>query len=240
VRDATATGGLALDAAERDADRFYGKYRGLVVDNNDPEGMGRLTARVQAVLGDMPTGWATPVAPYAGPGSGFHVVPPVGAGVWIEFEAGDTSHPLWVGAWWGKNEVPRDERSTPSPASRKILRSEKGLIVSLDDDAHTMTISDRDGVNLMTVKVDQGTIEIRSSTRVVLEAPKIYHGQKAAHPAVLGDDLLTYLNRLVAMFNAHVHPGELAIGILPVTPTPPLPQFPPATPRLISTKNLVE
>jgi hypothetical protein len=42
------------------------------------------------------------------------------------------------------------------------------------------------------------------------------------------------------MFNAHVHPGETAGGVLPVTPAPPVPFFPAATPSLISTKNLVE
>jgi hypothetical protein len=52
--------------------------------------------------------------------------------------------------------------------------------------------------------------------------------------------LLIYLNQLVAMFNAHVHPGELAAGFIPVTPAPPVPPFPPATPSLISTKVVVE
>ena len=133
-----------------------------------------------------------------------------------------------------------DEQSTPSQPTRKILRSDFGLIVSLDDTAQTITLSDALGVNLMSVKVAQGTIEIRSAVRVVLEAPLIQHGQGAAHPAVFGDQLLAYLNQLVAMFNSHVHPGELAAGFIPVTPMVPVPFFPPATPSLISTKNLVE
>ena len=92
----------------------------------------------------------------------------------------------------------------------------------------------------MSVEVAEGTIEIRSAVQVVLEAPLIKHGQNAVHPAVFGDQLLAYLNQLVAMFNAHLHPGELAAGFIPVTPMPPVPFFPPATPSLISTKNLVE
>jgi hypothetical protein len=91
----------------------------------------------------------------------------------------------------------------------------------------------------MTVKVAEGTIEIRSAVRIVLEAPLIQHGQGASHPAVFGDQLLAYLNQLVSMFNAHIHPGELAGGFLPVTPAPPVPPFPPATPSLISTKNFM-
>ena len=133
-----------------------------------------------------------------------------------------------------------DEKSTPSQPTRKILRSDFGLIVSLDDNAQTITLSDSLGINLMTVKVSEGTIEIRSAVQIVLEAPLIKHGQNATHPAVFGDQLLTYLNQLVSMFNAHMHPGELAAGFIPVTPAPPVPPFPPATPSLISTKNLVE
>jgi hypothetical protein len=230
----------ALDALERDADRFYGKYRGIVLNNQDPLRIGRLQAIVPEVLGEVPSGWALPCAPYAGTTSGFYAIPPVGAGVWIEFEAGDTSRPIWSGAWWATGEVPMDEHQTPSPPTRKILRSETGLMVSVDDLAQTITLSDALGINLMSIKVVQGTIEIRSAVRVVLEAPLIQHGQAAVHPAVFGDLLLAYLNTLVGLFNAHVHPGELAAGFIPVTPMPPVPPFPPATPSLISTKNLVE
>jgi hypothetical protein len=229
-----------LGTLERHADRFYGKYRGLVLNNIDPLQIGRLQATVPEVLGAVPSGWALPCAPYAGTGSGLYAIPPVGAGVWIEFEAGDTSRPIWSGAWWAAGEVPMDQNSTPSQPTRKILRSDFGLIVSLDDVEQTITISDAVGLNLMSVKVLEGTIEVKSAVRVVLEAPLIQHGQGAAHPAVFGDQLLAYLNQLVAMFNAHVHPGEMAAGILPVTPAPPVPFFPPATPSLISVKNLVE
>ena len=47
--------------------RFYGKYRGIVVDNQDPSKLGRLKLRVPSVLGkDVVTGWATPCVPYGG------------------------------------------------------------------------------------------------------------------------------------------------------------------------------
>jgi hypothetical protein len=229
-----------LERLERDADRFYGKYRGIVLNNIDPLGTGRLQATVPEVLGEVPSGWALPSVPYAGTGAGLYAIPPIGAGVWIEFEAGDTSRPIWSGAWWAAGEVPMDENATPSQPTRKILRSDFGLIVSLDDALQTITISDAVGVNLISVKVLQGTIEVKSAVRVVLEAPLIQHGQGATHPAVFGDQLLTYLNELVALFNTHVHPGEMAAGILPVTPAPPVAPFPPATPELVSFKNVVE
>lgn len=228
------------EVLERQTDRFYGKYRGLVVINTDPLGLGRLQAMVPEVLGEVPSGWALPCAPYAGTGSGFFAIPPVGAGVWIEFEAGDVSRPIWSGAWWATGEVPMDEQGVPAQPTTKILRSDFGLIVALDDTAQTITLADAVGLNLMTIKVLEGTIRLQSAVQVVLEAPLIQHGQGATHPAVFGDQLLTYLNQLVTMFNSHVHPGEMAAGFIPVTPAPPVPPFPPATPSLISVKNLVE
>ena len=235
-----ADGQTATAVTDRQVDRFYGKYRGLVAHNDDPLKRGRLRATVPEVLGDVTTGWALPCAPYAGPGAGFFALPPRGAGVWIEFEAGDVSRPIWSGGWWAAGEVPMDQKQTPSMPTRKILRSELGLMVSLDDSTQTISISDALGLNLMSVKVLEGTVEIKSAARVVLEAPLIQHGQAAAHPAVYGDQLLAYLNQLVTIFNTHVHPGELAAGVLPVTPAPPVPPAPPATPALVSTKNLVE
>jgi hypothetical protein len=229
-----------LQQSERATDRFYGKYRGLVVINVDPLSQGRIKAMVPEVLGEVPSTWALPCSPYAGMGSGFFAIPPVGAAVWIEFEAGDTSRPIWTGGWWTAAEVPRDEKAAPAQFTTKILRSDFGLLVALDDIAQTITISDGLGLNLMTVKVLEGTVRIQSAVRVVLEAPLIQHGQGAVHPSVFGDQLLVYLNQLVAMFNAHVHPGEMAAGVLPVTPAPPVPPFPPATPSLLSVKVLVE
>ena len=229
-----------VETLERQADRFFGKYRGLVVNNQDPLQTGRLQALVPSVLGEVPSGWALPCAPYGGTQCGLFAIPPIGAGVWIEFEAGNPSRPIWTGTWWAAGEVPMDQTGAPAQTTTKILRSDFGLIVSLDDVKQTITLSDALGLNLMTVKVIEGTIEVKSAVRVVLEAPLIQHGQGAAHPAVFGDQLITYLTQLVTMFNAHMHPGEMAAGILPVTPAPPVPPLTPPTPALISTKNLVE
>ncbi len=229
-----------LDALEQQADRFYGKYRGTVMTNVDPLQSGRLRAFVPEVLHDVASGWALPCQPFAGAGAGLYAVPQDGAGVWIEFEAGDTSRPIWSGGWWAAGEVPLDEHQTPSQPERKILRSEQGLIVSLDDARQTIAISDASGVNLVRVNVLEGKVEVKGTTRVVLEAPLIQHGEAAAHPAVFGDRLIAYLNQLVTIFNTHVHPGELALGFVPITPAPPVASAPPATPALISTKNVVE
>ena len=61
--------------------KHYGKYRGTVVDNQDPRKQGRIKVKVPEILGDVDSGWALPCAPYAGDKTGAYAVPSVGAGV---------------------------------------------------------------------------------------------------------------------------------------------------------------
>ena len=90
-----------------DGKEFYGKYRGTVVNNVDPEQRGRIQAIVPAVSNVVPTSWAMPCVPMAGKQQGVFMVPQIGAGVWIEFEGGDPDKPIWVGGFWGiAAEVP--------------------------------------------------------------------------------------------------------------------------------------
>ena len=92
---------------------FFGKYRGLVVQNLDPMQIGR----IQVIVPDVavtPSSWAMPCVPWAGINTGMFMVPPVGAGVWIEYEKGDPDYPIWVGGYWGTAaEVPVMARAVP-------------------------------------------------------------------------------------------------------------------------------
>jgi hypothetical protein len=221
--------------------RVYGKFAGTVMNNTDPLFLGRLQAFVPEVLGEIPTGWAKPCTPYAGPTSGFFSMPMVGAGIWIEFEAGDVSRPIWAGCQWGTGELPMKPPGSPSQPTTKIWRSDFGLTTVMDDVAQTITLTDALGLNSVEVSVATGTVTVKGAVRVVSSAPLIQEGSDtAAHPAVLGDQLLTYLAQLVTLFNTHVHPGELALGILPVTPAPPVAPMPPPTPSLVSLKVFLE
>jgi uncharacterized protein involved in type VI secretion and phage assembly len=90
-----------------EAKKFYGKYRGTVMNNVDPMQMGRILVMVPDVSAMIPTSWAMPCVPIAGKQMGTYCVPQIGAGVWIEFEQGDPDYPIWVGGFWGSvAEVP--------------------------------------------------------------------------------------------------------------------------------------
>jgi uncharacterized protein involved in type VI secretion and phage assembly len=90
--------------------QFLGKYRATVLNNVDPEMRGRLMLNIPDVLGVVPSTWAEPCTPLAGPTGppmGVYLVPPIGAGVWVEFEHGDPNYPIWVGCrWGGPSDIP--------------------------------------------------------------------------------------------------------------------------------------
>lgn len=126
---------LVLDLAERLRSRFYGKYRGTVTDVD--AGTLRIKAQVPAVLGDAVSGWAQPCVPYAGDQVGMFLIPASGAGVWIEFEGGDPSYPIWVGCFWRSGELPSDA----SPTTRGVVTAAPHKLL-FDDDASEVTLTD--------------------------------------------------------------------------------------------------
>ncbi len=225
-----------VELAEQVRHRYYGKYRGTVEENEDPEKMGRIRARVPKVLGDVVSPWALPCTPYAGDGSGQYTIPPVGAGLWIEFEAGDPSQPIWSGCWWSPDQVPTNQEGDGKVPGMKVIRSEQGLMVSFDDDGQIISVSDSDGSNILKIEVQSGQVLLKGASKVVVEAPQIELVENASHPVVFGDQLMNYLTQLVTMLQTHTHPGQLAAGIFPVTPMVPTPTFPMPTSSLLSQK----
>jgi uncharacterized protein involved in type VI secretion and phage assembly len=112
---------------------FLGKYRGTVVNNIDPMQLGRIQVIVPDVSNVMLSSWAMPCVPVAGLQMGQFAVPPIGAGVWVEFERGDPDYPIWVGCFWGTAaEVPALARTVPPGVAGITLQTtlQNGLTVN--------------------------------------------------------------------------------------------------------------
>jgi|TARA_R110000803_G_scaffold133061_3_gene200256 hypothetical protein len=98
--------------------RFYGLYRGTVVSNKDPLRKRRIKLAVPAVMGQTPTQWAWPVED-----AGVKVASPaVGQGVWVMFESGDPSYPIWVGTFGKVVDAKRHVLISPSTSTQENLR----------------------------------------------------------------------------------------------------------------------
>jgi hypothetical protein len=117
--------------------RFYGKYRGLVVENIDPEQIGRVLVQVPDVLGEIPSSWAMPCVPAAGIQAGCFIVPPIGSQVWVEFEQGDPDYPIWTGGFWGLvADVPIFATAPPAvPPGQNIVFQTTGQNLIMVSDA---------------------------------------------------------------------------------------------------------
>lgn len=115
--------------------RYYGKYRGTVIENIDPLQIGRVLVQVPDVLGETPSSWAMPCVPAAGIQAGTFVVPPIASEVWVEFEQGDPDYPIWTGGFWGTAaDVPALALVPPAipPGQNIVLQTtgENSLILS--------------------------------------------------------------------------------------------------------------
>ncbi len=141
---------------------FYGKYRGIVTDNNDPNGLGRIRFKAQDVLGDKKSGWALPALPYAGDGVGLYLIPPVDAFVWVEFEHGDPDYPIWTGSFWLTSLAVPKEASGPDI---KLLKTHIATITINDSDRlSSITI---ETTNKLKIVMDRHGIEISNGDQKI-------------------------------------------------------------------------
>jgi uncharacterized protein involved in type VI secretion and phage assembly len=117
-----------------DHKRCYGKYRGTVLSNLDPEQRGRLLVQVPDIGGVLPSTWALPCLPFTGPQSGFFAVPPPGTSVWVEFEHGDPNYPVWTGCFWDTAaEVPPLAIAAPPGVQQVVVQTVGQAMLMLSD-----------------------------------------------------------------------------------------------------------
>lgn len=142
---------------------FYGKYRGIVADINDPLQIGRIRATVPDVMGEEESGWAMPSVPFGGNGMGFFALPKRDAGVWIEFEHGDPDYPIWSGCWFGSAaEMPPVLLTEPpnSPFKKVLLKTEGG---------HSILFDDKPGAGGITLETSSGQKIVVSTTGIEID-----------------------------------------------------------------------
>lgn len=108
-----------------------GKYRGTVINNVDPLGESRILVTVPDV--SLTPAWATPAHQVAGIQMGSVSVPPIGSGVWIEYEHGDPDRPVWAGSWFGSAaEPPSLTRQVPPGVGAVVIQTttQNGLLIT--------------------------------------------------------------------------------------------------------------
>lgn len=135
-----------LDRQERDtAEKYYGKYPGLVRQNTPPENdrdnpdhihRGELLVEVPGILEETENGEdEQPIQVWAKPcfHPGFFFIPQEGDQVWVEFIAGDLNTPVWTGVWYPLEATPKTVTNEAPTYFQKVIRTASGHVVQLDD-----------------------------------------------------------------------------------------------------------
>lgn len=214
--------------------RYYGMYRAVVEDVDDPKAAGRIRVRVPA-LGQKRAPraiWAKPAVFGGSRGTGVFHTPSVKDLVWVSFEAGNPDKPLYFGGFMA------DDAGAPefSDPLRHGIKTPAGHVLRLSDDpsAEEVTIQSSSGASVtMTpdggievasssgarIRIDPGSGDINvettggpvniTSSSVHINGGTVDIGSSPAHPLVLGP-------AMVALFNAHTH-----MSTAPGTPTTP-------------------
>jgi uncharacterized protein involved in type VI secretion and phage assembly len=163
--------------------KYFGRYRGKVIENDDAFNLGRIRAYVSLGGGrGVQTPWALPSFPYAGKNVGFYFIPPIGASVWIEFEAGSLDDPIWTGCFWNEDEQIEGENLRPeikmiktdfatikvddSSSSPKInIKTESNLEITLTSDEIILTTNSQPSAKISLknkiVSVNDGALEVQ-------------------------------------------------------------------------------
>ena len=150
-----------LEVLDRLRNRFYGKYRGTVVEVD--EDTLRIKAKVPRSSASKPRMVRSCLPMPAGRGVVF--LPETGAGVWIEFERAMCPIPIWTGCYWREGEKPDDAK----PKVKTIITASQHKIV-LDDDGGRITISD---ANNNMVTLDSSGITLVRGGKVVVSDFKV-------------------------------------------------------------------
>jgi hypothetical protein len=161
--------------------KYYGKYRGKVLEKKDDLNLGRVLVNVPTVMGTGEN-WAWPAAPFAGVQAGVYVLPPPGSNVWVEFEEGDGDKPIWSGGFWDTGTVPSVALDPAWPVPHILLQTTGRNLIHICDgksgpltaggivltSGNSTVVIGPDGVKITAPKIEiSGTTDINNGALVI-------------------------------------------------------------------------
>lgn len=152
---------------------------GIVTDNQDPDGYGRVKVKYPWLSSDHASDWARVVAPGAGAQRGIEFLPEVNDEVLVGFELGDIHHPYVLGGLWNGKDAPPQNTVSGGKVQQRVIRSRTGHKITLDDSDNGggVTIEDKNGNkitldtanNKLTITV-QGDTSLKTQGNLTIEA----------------------------------------------------------------------
>jgi uncharacterized protein involved in type VI secretion and phage assembly len=180
----------------REPDLAYisGVVVGVVTNNQDPDGMGRIKVRLPTLSDTDESNWARIAAPMAGKDRGVYFLPEIEDEVLVAFEHGNPNFPFILGALWNGQDSP-PAKNEDGKNDVRVIKSRSGHKIRLidKDGSEKIEIIDKSGNSLVfdaanklikidasqditlsaangTIRLDAKAIEIVSSGAATLEA----------------------------------------------------------------------
>lgn len=187
---------LLMERGIESLGRFYSIYRGMVMDNNDPNHMNSLQVAIPEVQGGIIV-WALPFGQHGGLKTGFkYLAPEIGDTVYIMFEYGNPSKPLWTYHGFGLEQVPEEL-----------------------DDPNKMGIITPNG-NLVILDETSGELNIFTEGSITIKSNKVIQFQNGSNEGLIKiNELTNKLNQTISelealrsSFNTHTHSGVQSGG----------------------------
>ena len=164
---------LLSDTGNREAiaSRIYGVVVGLVTNNEDPEGLGRVKVKFPWLSDEDESEWARVATPMAGNDRGIYFLPEVDDEVLVVFEHGDVRFPYIIGALWnGKDKPPATNENGKN--NLRVIKSRSGHVIRLNDEEgqETIEIIDKTANNSIVIDTATNTIAITTNGDIILSA----------------------------------------------------------------------
>lgn len=188
--------------------RFYSVYRGIVVNNEDPENLNRLRVAIPGIMGGIVL-WALPRGQHGGEGNGFKfMAPQLEDIVYITFEDGDPSKPLWEYHGWSVGQIP----SVLEKPTTTGLVTPNGTMVYIDDEDGSLNILTQGRINILS----RDPLSVHSDKEIHLETPEKVIINNGNNKGIIKiQELTNKLNLLVneleelrASYNTHIHASQ--------------------------------
>ncbi|KOU08793.1 hypothetical protein ADK86_03265 [Streptomyces sp. NRRL F-5755] len=154
--------------------RVYGLVVGIVTNNDDREGLGRVKVRFPWLSDDEESWWARIASPMAGSGRGLLLLPEIDDEVLVGFDQGDVRFPYVLGALWnGKDALPETGvLDGAGKVARRVWKSRTGHLVRLDDSGSggKIEIIDSSAKNSVVIDTVRNTVTVIADGDIVLES----------------------------------------------------------------------
>lgn len=162
--------GINLLISNNSNNNFYGVTVGIVTNNKDPEGLGRVKVKFPWLSGEEESYWARVLTLMAGNDRGIYFLPEVDDEVLVAFEQGDMNFPYILGALWnGKDKPP--VKNDDGKNNQRVIKSRSGHMIVLDDTegGEKIIIQDKTGKNQIVIDSNENTMNIKVDKDLTIE-----------------------------------------------------------------------